>query len=55
MSKKKKYGKVKVASKPVWEQAKGHYDFRGNTTFDNRPKRKRTRGAAKQAAMRDYD
>lgn len=55
MSKRKKYGSIKLSLRPVWEVSKGHNDhMSGSGQHDNRPKRLRTRGDANRKAIGDY-
>ena len=54
MSKKKKYDKVKIEPKKIWEVGKGHHQLSGGGEHDNRPKRRRTRAARNRAAMKDW-
>ena len=57
MSKKHKYKNVQIAVKKRWELSTGDRQNRSATscTFDNRPKRLRTRSAQKRFSMRDYE
>lgn len=56
MSKRKKSIVITLNVRPLWEIGKGHSEHRsGSGLHDNRPKRMRTRGAAKRNAMRDYE
>ena len=55
MSKKKKYDKVKIEPKKIWEIGKGHAQhLSGSGEHDNRPKRRRTRAARNRAAMKEW-
>lgn len=54
MSKKRKYDKVKIEPKQIWQIGKGHHNhLSGGGEHDNRPKRRRTRAARNRAALRD--
>jgi hypothetical protein len=57
MSSKHKYENVQITVKKRWEVATGDRQNRSATscTFDNRPKRMRTRSAQKRFSMRDYE
>ena len=46
---------IKIKVKQPWEISTGHREDRGNTLFDNRPKRQRTRSAQKRRACEDQD
>ena len=47
--------KIKITPKPVWQMATGHREDHSDTTFDNRPKRKRTRQAIDKSWRDEYD
>ena len=52
----RKYGSnIKFNVKKPWEVATGHKENHSDTTFDNRPKRKRTRGAIDKQWKTEYD
>lgn len=52
----RKYGNnIKLKVKKPWEVATGHKENHSDTTFDNRPKRKRTRGAIDKQWRTEYD
>ena len=57
MSSKHKYENVQIAVKKRWKLSTGDRQNRSATscTFDNRPKRLRTRSAQRKFAMRDYE
>jgi hypothetical protein len=57
MSSKHKYENVQIAVKKRWELSTGDRQNRSATscTFDNRPKRLRTRSAQRRFSMRDYE
>jgi hypothetical protein len=55
MASKKKYEPIKLKVKKPWEIARGHEDSRGNTTFDNRPKRIRTRKAVESQWQGEFN
>jgi len=56
MSKKRKYDKVTIQPKKVWEVGTGHHQhLSGGGEHDNRPKRRRTRAARNRAAMKDWN
>ena len=57
MSSKHKYENVQISVKKRWELSTGDRQNRSATscTFDNRPKRLRTRSAQKRFSMRDYE
>lgn len=57
MSKKDKYENVQVRVKKRWELSTGDRQNRSSVTctFDNRPKRMRTRSAQRNFAIKDYD
>lgn len=57
MTTKHKYENVQVRVKKRWELATGDRQNRSSATctFDNRPKRIRTRSAQRKFAMRDYE
>jgi len=57
MSSKHKYENVQIAVKKRWELSTGDRQNRSATscTFDNRPKRLRTRSARNKFVMRDYE
>ena len=46
---------IKIKVKQPWELGTWHREDRGNTLFDNRPKRQRTRSAQKRKACEDHD
>ena len=46
---------IKIKVKKPWEVATGHKENHSDTTFDNRPKRKRTRGAIDKQWRNEYD
>ncbi len=46
---------VKLKVKPQWQVPTGHKEDRTVTTFDNRPKRKRTRNDIDRSWRREYD
>lgn len=47
--------KIKVETIKPWEARKGHKEDRADTTFDNRPKRQRTRKAIDKQWRDEYD
>lgn len=52
----KRYKKPLVVKIEVGPPARGHYNFQGGkTTFDNRPKRMRTRAAIQRGWRKDYE
>lgn len=52
----KKTIKIKIDVKPIWKIGMGHNDhISGSGKHDNRPKRARTRKAAFNNAMKEYD
>ena len=57
MSSKHKYENVQITVKKRWELSTGDRQNRSATscTFDNHPKRLRTRSAQRKFAMRDYE
>ena len=55
MSTHRLYEPIKINVKKKWQLPTGHKQDRANTTFDNRPKRIRTRQAEKRFIMRDYE
>ncbi len=46
---------IKLKVKQPWEMPTGHREDRGNTTFDNRPKRRRTRNDVDREWRKEYD
>lgn len=46
---------IKIKVKQPWELPTGHRQDRDNTTFDNRPKRKRTRNDIDKQWKQEYD
>ena len=46
---------IKIKIKPTWELPTGHKEDRADTSFDNRPKRKRTRQAIDKSWRDEYD
>ena len=46
---------IKIKTKPAWEVPTGHKEDRADTSFDNRPKRKRTRQAIDKSWRDEYD
>ena len=55
MASKKKYETIKLKVKKPWEVARGHEDSRGDTRFDSRPKRMRTRKAIESQWQNEYN
>lgn len=54
MSKRKQKIVVKLNIRPIWQIGKGHSEhLSGSGQHDHRPKRLRTRGAAKRHAMNE--
>ena len=54
-NKRKKYDKVTIQPKKVWEVGTGHHQhLSGGGEHDSRPKRRRTRAARNRAAMKDW-
>ena len=47
--------KVKTAKVMPWEMRQGHTEDRADTSFDNRPKRMRTRKAIDKQWRQEYD
>lgn len=48
--------KIKINVKPIWQIGKGHNEhLTGSGKHDNRPKRNRTRKAAFNNAIKEYD
>lgn len=47
--------KIKLKVKQPWELPTGHRQDRTNTTFDSRPKRKRTRNDIDRQWRQEYD
>lgn len=47
--------KIKLKSIEPWEVRKGHREDRADTTFDNRPKRQRTRKDVERQWRQEYD
>jgi hypothetical protein len=46
---------IKLKLKKQWEARQGHREHRTDTTFDNRPKRRRTRQGIDKDWRGDYD
>ena len=46
---------IKLKAIKPWEVRKGHKEDRADTTFDNRPKRLRTRKANERQWQQEYD
>ena len=46
---------IKIKTKQPWEVPTGHKEDRSDTSFDNRPKRKRTRNAIERDWRNEYD
>ena len=46
---------IKLKVKKPWEVSTGHKENRSDTTFDNRPKRLRTRKAIDRQWRNEYD
>lgn len=51
----RKYGNVKLKVKQPWEISTGHKENRADTTYDNRPKRQRTRRDIDKGWRQEYD
>lgn len=46
---------IKIKTKQPWQLPTGHREDRNNTTFDNRPKRRRTRNDIDREWRQEYD
>ena len=46
---------IKIKKVMPWEMRQGHREHKTDTTFDNRPKRQRTRKAVDKQWRREYD
>lgn len=46
---------IKLKTRKPWEISKGHMEHRTDTTFDNRPKRLRTRKDIERDWRNEYD
>jgi hypothetical protein len=55
MTSRRKYENVKIKVKKRWEMPTGHREDRQATTFDNRPKRQRTRQDIDKSWREEYD
>lgn len=55
MTSRRKYENLKIKAKKRWELATGHREDRRETTFDNRPKRQRTRKDIDRGWQQEYD
>ena len=52
---KRNHNKIKIKVKQPWEVSTGHKENRADTTFDNRPKRQRTRRDIDRGWREEYD
>ena len=55
MRPRRNHNKIKINPKPAWQMPTGHREDHSDTTFDNRPKRKRTRQAIDKSWRDEYD
>ena len=46
---------IKIPKVMPWEMRQGHKEDRADTSFDNRPRRQRTRGAIDKQWRKEYD
>ena len=55
MTSRRKYENIKIKVKKSWQLPQGHREDRRDTTFDNRPKRQRTRRDIDKSWRDEYD